>query len=170
MCWQIWKSRGPVAGWFWRTRHLAVTDPNSTNGTFIDRNPVTAPMPVPVGAILRIGRRSLKHEWRSQRELLQRDELERDLKKARAYVEALLPPPIPEGPIRADWLYEPCSKLGGDAFGYGRISDTRFLIYTLDVSGHGAGAAMHSVAAMNLLRQRVLLKAAVTDPGQILAA
>jgi serine phosphatase RsbU (regulator of sigma subunit) len=149
---------------------LTVTDLNSTNGTFIDGIRATGPTLVPVGAILRIGRQSLKHEWRSQRELLQRDELDRDLKKARAYVEALLPPPIPEGPIRANWLYEPCSKLGGDAFGYGRISDTRFLIYTLDVSGHGAGAAMHSVAIMNLLRQRALLKADVTDPGQILAA
>lgn len=147
---------------------LTVTDLNSTNGTFIDGIRITGPTPVPVGAILRIGRQSLKHEWRSQRELLQRDEFERELKKARAYVEALLPPLLAEGPIRTDWLYEPCSKLGGDAFGYGRISDTQFLIYTLDVSGHGAGAAMHSVAIMNLLRQRGLLKTDIADPVQVL--
>ncbi len=149
---------------------LTVTDLNSTNGTFIDGVRISQPTTVPVGAILKLGRLSLKHEWRTQREILQHDEFDRDLKKARSYVEALLPVAIPEGPIRTDWLYEPCSKLGGDAFGYGAISDTQFLIYLLDVSGHGAGAAMHSVAIMNLLRQRALPGTDITNPAQVLAA
>jgi serine phosphatase RsbU (regulator of sigma subunit) len=149
---------------------LTVTDLNSTNGTFIDGVRISQPTTVPVGAILKLGRLSLKHEWRTQREILQHDEFDRDLKKARSYVEALLPAAIPEGPIRTDWLYEPCSKLGGDAFGYGAISDTQFLIYLLDVSGHGAGAAMHSVAIMNLLRQRALPGTDITNPAQVLAA
>jgi serine phosphatase RsbU (regulator of sigma subunit) len=40
----------------------------------------------------------------------------------------------------------------------------------MDVSGHGAGAAMHSVAVMNLLRQRAVPGADLADPGQVLAA
>ena len=149
---------------------LTVTDLNSTNGTFIDGIRIHRPSAVPVGAILRIGRQSLKHEWRTQREILQHDEFDRELKKASSYVEGLLPAPIGEGPIRTDWLYEPCSKLGGDAFGYGAISDTQFMIYTMDVSGHGAGAAMHSVAIMNLLRQRALPNTDISSPAQVLAA
>jgi len=69
---------------------LTVTDLNSTNGTFVDGIRINRPTLVPVGAILRIGRQSLKHEWRSQREILQHEEFERELKKARSYVEGLL--------------------------------------------------------------------------------
>src|SRR5262249_6814929 len=133
---------------------LMVTDLNSTNGTYIDGVRLSAPAVLPVGAILRVGRQSLKHEWRTQKEILQHAEFDRELKKANSYVLGLLPPPLTEGPIQAEWLFGPCSKLGGDGFGYGQISDTKFLMFMLDVSGHGAGAAMHSVAVMNLLRQR----------------
>jgi serine phosphatase RsbU (regulator of sigma subunit) len=148
---------------------LTVTDLNSTNGTFIDGVRISTPTMMPVGAILRIGRQSLKHEWRTQREIFQRDEFERELRKANSYVQALLPAPIAEGPIRAEWLFEPCSKLGGDAFGYAPITGSKFMIYNLDVSGHGAGAAMHSVTIMNLLRQRALPGTDIADPAQVLA-
>jgi len=149
---------------------LMVTDLNSTNGTFIDGVRIQTPTPIPVGAILRIGRQSLKHEWRTHREILQHDEFDREIGKARSYVEALLPLPLTQGPVRTDWLFEPCSKLGGDAFGYGALSGTQFLIYMMDVSGHGAGAALHSVAVMNLLRQRALPGTDMADPAQVLAA
>ena len=149
---------------------LIVTDLNSTNGTFIDGVRISNPTPIPVGAILRVGRQSLKHEWRTHREILQHEEFDRDIGKARSYVEALLPAPVTEGPVKTDWLFEPCSKLGGDAFGYGALSGTQFMMYTMDVSGHGAGAALHSVAVMNLLRQRALPNTDMTDPAQVLAA
>jgi serine phosphatase RsbU (regulator of sigma subunit) len=149
---------------------LVVTDLNSTNGTYLDGARITEPTPVPPGAILRVGRQSLKHEWRTEREILQHHELERELRKASNYVLALLPPPIAEGPIRTEWLFEPCSKLGGDAFGYGPLGDSQFLIYMMDVSGHGAGAAMHSVAVMNLLRQRAVPGADMARPEEVLRA
>ena len=149
---------------------LVVTDLNSTNGTFIDGTRIAVPTPLPVGAILRVGRQSLKHEWRTHREILQHDEFDREIGKARSYVEALLPPVIAAGPFRTDWLFEPCSKLGGDGFGYGAISPTQFSFYMLDVSGHGAGAALHSVAVMNLLRQRALANTDMADPAQVLRA
>ncbi|MDR3511249.1 MAG: SpoIIE family protein phosphatase, partial [Caulobacteraceae bacterium] len=71
--------------------------------------------------------------------------------------------------IRADWRYEPCAKLGGDAFGYGWLSDHQFIGYLIDVSGHGAGAALHSVAVMNLLRQRALPNTDMAQPSEVLA-
>jgi len=149
---------------------LTVTDLNSTNGTFIDGVRISHPTAMPVGAVLRVGRQSLKHEWRTHREILQHDEFDRDIAKARSYVEALLPHPIGEGPFKTEWLYEPCSKLGGDAFGYGALSPTQIMLYMMDVSGHGAGAALHSVAVMNLLRQRALPNTDMSDPAQVLAA
>jgi len=149
---------------------LMVTDLHSTNGTFIDGIRISDPTPIPVGAILRVGRQSLKHEWRTHREILQHDEFDRDIGKARSYVEALLPPPIAQGPFKTEWLFEPCSKLGGDGFGYASLSATQFMLYMLDVSGHGAGAALHSVAVMNLLRQRALPHTDMADPAQVLAA
>jgi serine phosphatase RsbU (regulator of sigma subunit) len=149
---------------------LVVTDMNSTNGTFVDGVRINAPTALPVGGILHVGRQSFKHEWRTQREILQSDELDRDLEKASSYVLALLPPPRMEGPIRADWVYQPSTKLGGDAFGYVFLSETKFAAYLIDVSGHGAGAAMFSVAVMNLLKQRALPNTDMTNPGQVLAA
>jgi serine phosphatase RsbU (regulator of sigma subunit) len=149
---------------------LLVTDLGSTNGAFIDGVRVTDITPLPVGALLQVGRQVLKHEWRTRRDLLASEQFDRDLEKASAYVQALLPPPVNEGPIRADWAYYPSAKLGGDAFGYGALSDTLFVGYLIDVSGHGAGAAMHSVAIMNLLRQRALPNADMSKPDQVLAA
>ncbi len=150
---------------------LMVTDLKSTNGTFVDGIRVEGPTALPVGAVLRVGRQSLKHEWRTHREIQQSEELDRDLEKANSYVQALLPATNPEGPIRSDWVYQPCAKLGGDAFGYGVLSDTKFAVYLIDVSGHGAGAAMHSVTVMNLLRQRTFLpNTDLTQPAQVLTA
>jgi serine phosphatase RsbU (regulator of sigma subunit) len=149
---------------------LFVTDLTSTNGTFLDGVRVTEPTPVPVGAVLRIGRQSLKHEWRTERDILHHHEFERELRKASNYVLALLPPPMADGPIRTEWLFQPCSKLGGDAFGYGPLGDNQFHFYMMDVSGHGAGAAMHSVAVMNLLRQRAVPGANMAKPEEVLLA
>lgn len=151
-----------------RGEELWVTDLGSTNGTFIDGARVQETAVVPLGAILQVGRQKLKHEWRTPREWRLSDELDRDLETASAYVQALLPPRIAEGPIRADWFFQPSAKLGGDAFGYRTLPDGRFAVYLIDVSGHGAGAAMHSVTVMNVVRQNALPDADLADPGQVL--
>jgi hypothetical protein len=153
-----------------RGEDLWVADLGSTNGTFIDGVRVQEAAIVPVGAVLQVGRQKLKHEWRTPREWRLSDEMNRDLETASAYVHALLPPRISEGPIRADWLFQPSAKLGGDAFGYRTLPDGRFALYLIDVSGHGAGAAMHSVAVMNVVRQNKLPDADLSDPGQVLTA
>jgi serine phosphatase RsbU (regulator of sigma subunit) len=148
---------------------LVVVDLGSTNGTFVDGVRISEPTSVSPGSIIRVGQQLLKHEWRTRREIQQSEELDRDLRKANSYVRALLPEPLAEGPIKSDWHYEPCAKLGGDAFGYGVLSGGQFIAYIIDVSGHGAGAAMHSVAVMNLLRQRALPGADLSKPAEVLA-
>jgi hypothetical protein len=152
-----------------RDGRLVVSDLNSTNGTFVDGVRLTGPAELPVGSILRVGGRSFKHEWRTRSEIAQSEELERELRKASSYVLALLPPPVREGPIRADWMYHPSARLGGDAFGYGSLSDDHHMCYLIDVAGHGAGAAMHGVAVMQQMRHRALPNTDMTDPAQVLA-
>lgn len=153
-----------------RDGYVIVTDMNSTNGTFIDGVKLSQPTVLPVGAVLQVGRQHFRHEWRSHSEIAQNDEMDRELERANSYVQALLPAPIAEGPIRANWFFQPCAKLGGDAFGYAHLSDRHFGMYLIDVAGHGAGAAMHSVTVMNLLRQRSLPNTDITDPAGVLAA
>jgi serine phosphatase RsbU (regulator of sigma subunit) len=149
---------------------LVVTDLGSTNGTFVDEVRVIGSVALPVGAVLRVGTRILKHELLTESQLRKSAEMDRDIAAAAAYVKALLPPPLTTGPVRTDWCYVPSTQLGGDAFGYGFLDATRFAFYVVDVSGHGAGAALHAVGVMNVLRQRTLPGADMAAPGSVLAA
>jgi serine phosphatase RsbU (regulator of sigma subunit) len=148
---------------------LFVSDLNSTNGTFIDGTRVNGIAPFPVGSVLQIGNRTLKHEWRTRVEITQSDDADRDLQRAASYVKALLPPPTSDGAIQADWVYKSSAKLGGDAFGYGKLSEHLYVIYLIDVAGHGAGSAMHAVAIMNQLRQRSLPNTDMARPELVLS-
>lgn len=148
---------------------LWVSDLGSTNGTFIDGTRVEQATVLPVGSVLQVGKRTFKHEWRTRIEIEQSDDFDRELQIAASYVKALLPPPSPAGPVRAEWIYLPSAKLGGDAFGYGRLSDDLFVGYLIDVAGHGAGAAMHAVAIMNQLRQHALPNTDMAQPELVLS-
>ena len=147
---------------------LVVSDLRSTNGTYVDGARVSEGAPLPVGSVLQVGKRSLKHELRSRTELEQSDDLDRELQRASMYIQALLPPPTRDGPIRCDWIHVPCARLGGDAFGYGQLAEDLFVAYIIDVAGHGAGAAMLAVAAMSQLRQRSLPDTDMTSPAEVL--
>ncbi len=146
-----------------------VSDLNSTNGTYIDGVKISGVQILPVGSLLQTGNRAMKHEWRTRAEVLHSDDVDRDLQRAASYVKALLPAPVREGPIRADWFYKPSAKLGGDAFGYGRLSDDLYVCYLVDVAGHGAGSAMHAVAIMNQLRQKSLPNTDMAQPELVLS-
>lgn len=143
-------------------------DLGSSNGTYLDGHRLTGPTVLPEGRWLQVGSRVLKHERRSAREVERDDELRRDLHKARHYVLSLLPAPIGSGPVLTDWFFQPSAELGGDAFSYGRLDDDRVVACLVDVSGHGVGAAMHSVAVLNVLRQRALPGVDFGDPAQVL--
>ena len=151
-----------------RNGELMVSDLGSTNGTYVDGVRVDNVAVLPVGSVLQIGRRSLQHEFRTRAEIAQSEELDRELQRASAYIQALLPPPSREGPIRTGWIHVPCARLGGDAFGYGQLSDELFVAYLIDVAGHGAGAAMLAVAVMSQLRQRSLPDTDMASPAAVL--
>jgi serine phosphatase RsbU (regulator of sigma subunit) len=127
-------------------------------------------MPLPIGSTLSVGGRTLKHEWRTRTEIEHSDYLDRDLQKAASYVRAQLPAPWSDGPIRTDWIYEPSAKLGGDAFGYGVLSQDVYVCYLVDVAGHGADSAMHAVAIMNQLRSGSLPNTDMTRPELVLSS
>jgi serine phosphatase RsbU (regulator of sigma subunit) len=144
-----------------------VSDLNSTNGSYVDGKRVADATPFPDGSILEIGRQVLKHERRSTREMLQAQELDKDLERARNYVLSLLPPPLASGPLQTDWFIVPSAKVGGDAFGYGALDENHFVSYLIDVSGHGVGAAMLSVSILNVLRQRALPGTDLRNPAEV---
>jgi serine phosphatase RsbU (regulator of sigma subunit) len=149
---------------------VVVEDLGSTNGTFVDGGRIAAPTLLAEGGLLQVGQQVLKYERRDSRDVARSLELRRDLVKASGYVLSLLPAPIENGPVRASWRFLPSAQLGGDAFGYYWLDRETFVFYLMDVSGHGAGAAMHSVGVLNLLRQRALPGVDFTDPVAVLAS
>jgi len=149
--------------------HVVVTDLKSTNGTFVDGSRVAGTVPLQHGAVLHAGSCALVYERRTQREIREALTIERDLQSASAYVQMLLPKAIHVGPVRANWLFLPCAQLGGNAFGYRFLDPSTFAGYMLDVAGQGTGAAMHSVAVMNLLRQPSIPGVDFSDPVSVLA-
>jgi len=50
------------------------------------------------------------------------------------------------------------------------LDDNHFAFYILDVTGHGVGSALHSVAALNTLKFQTLAKTDFKDPGQVLSS
>lgn len=145
-----------------------VTDLQSTNGSFVNGRRVQGSARLAQGMRLQIGRQVFVHEFRTPAEVAQAEELTHDLDKARHYVQSLLPARLMQGSVLTDWCFEPSSQLGGDAFGHFMLDEHRFACYLIDVSGHGVGAAMHSVSVMNVLRQRVLPGTDFGDPAQVL--
>jgi sigma-B regulation protein RsbU (phosphoserine phosphatase) len=96
--------------------------------------------------------------------------LAEDVAQAEKYVRSLLPEPLKRGNIRADWRFIPSAALGGDAFSYHALDDEHFALYLLDVCGHGVGAALLSVSALNALRSQSLPQTDFRRPGEVLNA
>lgn len=95
--------------------------------------------------------------------------LAHDLETAAHYVRSLLPPPQALGSIVADWRFIPSASLGGDAFGYHDLDADHMAVYLLDVCGHGVGAALLSVSALNAIRSEALPQTDFRDPAAVLA-
>jgi sigma-B regulation protein RsbU (phosphoserine phosphatase) len=92
-----------------------------------------------------------------------------ELAEAAAYVRSLLPTPL-TGEQKVDWRFIPSTELGGDALGYHWLDDDHLAMYVLDVCGHGVGAALLSISAMNVLRSRTLPNTDFHQPGAVLTA
>lgn len=102
--------------------------------------------------------------------LLQRTQhrLNEEIAEAASYIMSILPEPRAAGP-RTRWLLIPSTELGGDSFGYHEIDDDHMALYLLDVCGHGVGAALLSVTAINVLRSSALPNTDFRDPAAVLA-
>lgn len=94
--------------------------------------------------------------------------LQAELTEAENYVRSILPPVGLSRNIPVDWRLIPSTELGGDSFGYHWIDDDQFALYLLDVCGHGVGAALLSVTAINVLRNAALPNVDFRDPGAML--
>ena len=147
-----------------------LTDLGSTNGTYVEGRRLSAPVALSDGAHVGLGGFTLVYRSGTPALLARAVALEEELRRACDYVQALLPPPLRQVPVRADWRFVPSASLGGDAFGYHRLPDGRLAIYLLDVTGHGAGSALLAVSVLNVLRQAALPGGATwEDAGGVLA-
>ena len=95
--------------------------------------------------------------------------LKKELDEAENYVISLLPERLNDENISSDWIFKSSTALGGDCFGYSRLDENHYAIYLLDVCGHGVGAALISVSAMNVLRSQSLAGVDFFKPSEVLA-
>lgn len=146
-----------------------LTDHGSTNGVHVDGARVAGAAALRPGARLNVGPFLLSYQQGSAADLAEAEAREQEQARAVAYIQALLPPPEPLGPVRVAWRFVPSAQLGGDAFGYAWLDPQRFAVFLLDVSGHGVGSALLAASAANMLRARNLA-ADPADPGAVLAA
>lgn len=93
-----------------------------------------------------------------------------ELAEAADYVTSLLPVKLKTGVVTSDWRFLPSTSLGGDAFGYHWIDKDHLAVYLLDVCGHGVGAALLSISAMNVIRSQSLPATDFRRPCQVLGA
>lgn len=135
-----------------RGDRVFVTDLGSTNGSYIDGDSLQSAGVLPIASILQVGGHLLRHEFRDRADVEREVAVAADLRRARAYVEAMLPARRVEGAVRTDWVFVPCAALGGDAFGVHELPGGAIAFYLIDVCGHGAAAAMHSVTAIKHIR------------------
>ncbi len=114
----------------------------------------------------------IRYHSRGYIHLLQRNAAEMALRKeldqAAAYVRSLFPERMDERGIRTDWVFISSTDLAGDSFGYHWIDDDHFAVYLLDVCGHGVGAALLSVSAINVMRAETLRAVEFRDPSAVM--
>jgi PAS domain S-box-containing protein len=96
--------------------------------------------------------------------------LNAELAGALDYVLSLLPRPVTEKHISADWSMTPSAQLGGDGLGYHWMDSDRFAFYLLDVSGHGVKSALLAVSILDTLRTCGIADTDWNDPGAVLGA
>jgi sigma-B regulation protein RsbU (phosphoserine phosphatase) len=95
--------------------------------------------------------------------------LELELTEAAEYVRSLLPSPL-QGKVTLNSRFIPSRLLGGDCFDYYWLDPDFLVIYLLDVSGHGLGAALPSISVLNMLRSQSLPDVNFYRPHDVLRA
>lgn len=97
----------------------------------------------------------------------QNEQIKAELNHASQYVLSLLPSP-PKFPLKVEQLFFPSLQLGGDIFGYFWLNEDEFVIYLLDVAGHGVRSALLSVSLFNLLQNKSLFNVNFSSPKSVL--
>lgn len=126
-------------------------------------------LPDPLEVIARIRYHSKGYINLLERNAAQ-DALKAELEDGARYVRSLFPEPRDGNRLRTDWVFMASTDLAGDSFGYHWIDDNHYAVYLLDVCGHGVGAALHSVSALNVMRAQSLPNVDFRDPGAVLGA
>ena len=147
-----------------------LTDLASTNGVHVDGARVEGTAVLSPGERLAIGPFTLVYQRGSAAELAEAEAREHEQARAVGYIRALLPPPLRDGAVHAEWCFVPSAQLGGDAFGYRWLDNRRFAAFLLDVSGHGVGSALLAASAANMLRARGLGGMDLADPAAVLGS
>lgn len=90
-------------------------------------------------------------------------QLEAELAEAATYVASLLPTDTPkdladraDNPAAVASCFISSQALGGDCFDHYWLDPDYLVVYLLDVSGHGLGAALLSTSVLNVLRSQSL--------------
>lgn len=94
-------------------------------------------------------------------------QLRKDLEAAAVIQSTMLPPPSTIGDVRHCGLFRPSSLIAGDTYNVVRRSDGRIGFFQVDVAGHGAPAALVSVACHHALSQAILTKTQSTPLEEI---
>jgi phosphoserine phosphatase RsbU/P len=103
--------------------------------------------------VLRMRLRTAERLVHLHRAMAQNNErLARELARARAALNSMLPGVPESGPVDLAWLFEPCAYLGGDLFNAHALDDHRVSVYGFDVAGHGVASALLAVMLGNMLR------------------
>jgi phosphoserine phosphatase RsbU/P len=125
--------------------------------------------PIDVGELQARVRAGLRLHQLSQDLQSQKQLLEAELAEAAIYMRSLLPLPM-RGNVAIDARFIPSRQLGGDCFDYFWLDPDYLVMYLLDVSGHGLGAALPSSLILNILRLQSLPDVNFYQPHDVLRA
>ena len=92
-----------------------------------------------------------------------------DLKIAQSIQTYMLPPWLQiDDMILFSANYSPWTTIGGDLFDCVRISDTQYIVYVVDISGHGVQAALTMTAVKSIINMFIHSEQIPDTPAQIL--
>lgn len=115
--------------------------------------------PVDTAALIARVKSGLRLHQLTQDLRSQTHRLEADLAEAAAYVMSLLPEDVSQDEGRSVSIasrFISSQELGGDCFDHYWLDPDYLVMYLLDVSGHGLGAALLSTSVLNVLRSQSL--------------
>jgi sigma-B regulation protein RsbU (phosphoserine phosphatase) len=97
----------------------------------------------------------------------QTDLMRAELESAASYMASIMPRGL-QGAVAVSSRYLPSREIGGDSFDYTWIDDDHFLVYLIDVSGHGLEPALLSVSVHNMLRSGSIALETLLAPEAVL--